>query len=177
MLRGRSANKRSCSVPGEGGAGEGLTKSSHGRLPEPAGKLFPPLRPQLWDSSCSQGQQLLLPTLGVCSLPQRMGGVRPAFGKKDQRAAGKRPEQILAEGDPGLQRAGSNGPLLHGVPEFSDLTPASSSSTYRSQGLLGVLAQPSDHKQMIIYHLPPSQVTGRHGSNLTRPGFSHVLEC
>ena len=146
---------------GEGGAGEGLTKSSHGRLPEPAGKFFPPLRPQL----------------GVCSLPQRMGGVRPAFGKKDQRAAGKRPEQILAEGDPGLQRAGSNGPLLHGVPEFSDLTPASSSSTYRSQGLLGVLAQPSDHKQMIIYHLPPSQVTGRHGSNLTRPGFSHVLEC
>ena len=137
MLRGRSANKRSCSAPGEGGAGEGLIESSRGRLPEPAGKLFPPLRPRLWDSSCSQGQQLLLPTLGVCSLPQRMGGVRPAFGKKDQRAAGKRPEQILAEGEPGLQRAGSNGPLPHGVPEFSDLTPASSSSTYRSQGLPG----------------------------------------
>ena len=50
-----------------------VTQNPRGLLPEPAGKLFPPLRPQLWDSSCSQGQQLLPPTLGAVK-PASEGG-------------------------------------------------------------------------------------------------------
>lgn len=61
-----------------------------------------------------------------------------------------------------------------GLPEFSDLTPASSTSTYRSRGLPGPGHTQVPGRDDLPSHM---QVTGRPGPHRARPWVPCTLKC